>query len=141
MLNTMIGKIILTGVLVLGGGGFLVYSSLEDAQYYEMVDVVAAEPGKWVEKDLKIHGYVEPGSIVEQRENGEMMRTFVLEKNGKKVKVKFAGVKVDNLKDRAEVVAQGRLHDRNGQLEFEAHELTAKCPSKYQGAQSNRDLF
>lgn len=141
MLHTMIGKVILTGVLALAGGGFLVYSSLDDAQYYEMVDQVADDPSKWVDKDLRLHGYVEPGSIVEDRSGSELTRTFLLEKNGKKVKVRFAGIKVDNLKDRAEVVAQGRFHDRNGQLEFEAQELMAKCPSKYQGAQSNRDLF
>jgi cytochrome c-type biogenesis protein CcmE len=141
MLHTMIGKVILTGVLVLAGGGFLVYSSLDDAQYYEMVDKVVEEPGRWVDKDLKIHGYVQAGSIVEEKLDGGVRRTFVLERNGKRITVRFSGVKVDNLKDRAEVVAQGRLVELGDRLEFQAQELMAKCPSKYEGAQSNRDLF
>jgi cytochrome c-type biogenesis protein CcmE len=141
MLHTTIGKVVLTAALFLAGGGFLVYSSLDDAQYYEMVDKVAAEPAKWIGKDLKLHGYVEPGSITEEMVNGKVVRTFVLEMNGKRITVKFSGVKVDNLKDRAEVVAQGHLREHGGGLEFEASELMAKCPSKYEGAQSNRDLF
>lgn len=142
MLHTTIGKVILTGALALAGGGFLVYSSLDDAQYYEMVDKVAAEPAEWVDKDLKLHGYVESGSIKEESvEDGKVIRTFVLEKNGKRIKVRYDGVKVDNLKDRAEVVAQGHLRAKGDLLEFEASELMAKCPSKYQGAQSNRDIF
>lgn len=139
MLHT---KVILTGVLVFGGGGFLVYSSMGDAQYYEMVDKVAADPGPWIGKDLRLHGYVVPGSIREDVVDQQTVRTFLLEKEGAKIPVRFVGPKPDNLKDRAEVVAKGKLHDHGaGQLQFEAHELMAKCPSKYQGAQSNRDLF
>lgn len=142
MLNTLVGKVILSGVLVLAGGGFLIYASLDDAQYYEMVDKVADDPGKWVDKDLKLHGYVVPGSIREEVINEQTVRTFALEKNGRTIPVTFIGPKPDNLKDRAEVVAQGRLHDKGTSgLSFEAHELMAKCPSKYEGAQSNKDLF
>ena len=142
MLHTTIGKVVLSAALFLGGAGFLVYSSLDDAQYYEMVDKVAEDPGKWVGKDLKLHGYVVPGTVVEGTgEGGRAGWSFTLEMNGKRIPVKFAGIKVDNLKDRAEVVAQGRLREAGGSLEFEATELMAKCPSKYQGAQSNRDLF
>lgn len=142
MIHTVIGKVVLSGALVLGGAGFLVYSSLDDAQYYEMVDKVAAEPEKWVGKDLKLHGYVVPGTVVEGIGDGRAGWSFTLEMNGHRIPVKFAGIKVDNLKDRAEVVAQGRLRTLDdSRLEFEATELMAKCPSKYEGAQSNRDLF
>ena len=142
MLHTTIGKVVLSAVLFLAGAGFLVYSSLDDAQYYEMVDKVASDPGKWVGKDLKLHGYVVPGSVVEGTGDGKAGWSFTLEMNGHRIPVKFAGIKVDNLKDRAEVVAQGRLRSYDdSRLEFEASELMAKCPSKYQGAQSNRDLF
>src|SRR5688572_22452814 len=130
MLNTTIGKLLLTGALVLGGGGFLVYSSLDDAQYYEMVDKVAEAPEKWVDKDLKLHGYVVAGSIKEEVVDQATVRTFDLEMNGKAIPIRFVGPKPDNLKDRAEVVAQGRLHQKaDGSLLFEAAELMAKCPS------------
>jgi cytochrome c-type biogenesis protein CcmE len=139
MLHTTLGKVIITGILLLGGGGFLVYSSLDDAQYYEMVDKVVASPDKYVDKDLKLHGYVVAGSIDEQN---APTRTFALEMNGKHIDIRFTGPKPDNLKDRAEVVAHGKLLARaDGQLVLEATELLAKCPSKYQGAQSNKNVF
>jgi len=139
MLHTTLAKVIVSGVLVLGGGGFLVYSSLDDAQYYEMVDKVAAAPDKYVDKDLKLHGFVLPGSIKDEgTENGRMIRSFVLEKDGSRISIRYDGVKVDNLKDRAEVVAQGHLLRIGDGLEFQASELMAKCPSKYQGASSNK---
>ena len=142
MLHTTIGKVVLSAALVLGGAGFLVYSSLDDAQYYEMVDKVAAAPEKYVDKDLKLHGFVLPGSLKDEgTQDGHMIRTFVLEKDGAKIPVRYDGVKVDNLKPRAEVVAQGRLVRNGDALEFHASELMAKCPSKYQGASSNKDLF
>jgi len=138
MLHSTIAKIILTGILVLGGAGFLVYSSLDDAQYYEMVDKVAVKPTDFTGRDLKLHGYVAAGSIREEVLDGKTVRFFDLERNGYKIPVRFIGPKPDNLKDLAEVVAQGQLHDENGALLFDSTELMAKCPSKYQGAQSNR---
>ncbi len=141
MLHTTLGKILLSGALLFGGGGFLVYASLDDAQYYEMVDKVAEDPAHWIGKDLKIHGYVVPGSISHKVENQRTVRSFTLEMNNKRIPVRFIGPTPDNLKDRAEVVAQGKLSDSNGELMFDATELMAKCPSKYEGAQSNKDLF
>lgn len=142
MLNTTIGKVILTGILVIAGGGFLIYSSLENAEYYEFVDKVAAKPGEYVGKDLKLHGYVVAGSIDDHIEGDRKEQYFVLQKEGKEIRVHHTGPKPDNLKPRSEVVAQGRLIDKgNGELLFEATELMAKCPSKYEGAQSQKELF
>ena len=141
MLTSTVAKIVLTGALALGGGGFLVYSSLDDAQYYEMVDKVAAKPDAYMHKDLKLHGFVEPGTLREERIDGKTVRFFVLEMNGERVPVQYTGPKPDNLNDRSEVVAQGRLARNGDQLAFTASELMAKCPSKYEGAASNKDLF
>ncbi len=142
MLHTTIGKVILTGILVIAGGGFLIYSSFENAEYYEFVDQVAAKPGEYVGKDLKLHGYVVAGSIDDHIEGDRKEQFFVLQKEGKEIRVHHTGPKPDNLKPRSEVVAQGRLIDKgNGELLFEATELMAKCPSKYEGAQSQKELF
>jgi cytochrome c-type biogenesis protein CcmE len=142
MLHTTLGKVILTGILVIAGGGFLIYSSLEDAQYYEMVDKVAAKPGDYLGKDLKLHGYVLAGSIDDHIEGDVKEQFFILQKDGAEIRVHHLGPKPDNLKPRSEVVAQGRLFDKgNGDLQFEATELMAKCPSKYQGAQSQKEIF
>ena len=42
----------------------------------------------------------------------------------------FAGVVPDTFKDSAEVVLKGQLHGQ----QFQANEVMAKCPSKYQQA-------
>ncbi len=139
MLQSTLAKIVLTGALVLGGGGFLVYSSLDDAQYYEMVDKVAQDPGNYLDKDLKLHGFVVVGSIHHEQ---QMLHTFTLEMNGQRIDIEYHGEAPDNLKDRAEVVAHGRLtQDASGHLLLTSSELMAKCPSKYQGSTANKDLF
>jgi cytochrome c-type biogenesis protein CcmE len=139
MVQSTLFKVLVTAALLLAGGGFLVYSSLDDAQYYEMVDKVAAHPENYLGKDLKLHGYVVADSIVDEQKTEH---TFALEMNSQHIDIHFVGEKPDNLKNRAEVVAVGHLtRDDAGHLVFNATELMAKCPSKYQGAQANKDLF
>jgi cytochrome c-type biogenesis protein CcmE len=139
MLKSTLAKVLLTGVLILGGGGFLVYSSLDDAQYYEMVDKVVDAPANYMDKDLKLHGYVVDGSLDKSKPHDI---TFALEMNGKKINIHYDGIDLPNLKARAEIVAHGKLsRDAKGDLLFQSSELMAKCPSKYQGAQSNKNVF
>jgi cytochrome c-type biogenesis protein CcmE len=141
MTNSKALKIIITGVLALGAAGFLVYSSFDNSSLYEHVDVVAAKPSAYADKDLKLHGIVLAGSIkASKAADGRHVREFVLERNGHKIPVRYTGYTApDNLDDNAEVVAQGRL--AVDPVHFESTELMAKCPSKYQGANSNRDLL
>ena len=156
MQNNMIGKIALTIAVALGGAGFLVYSSVGHAQHYKMVDELLTEGNldKWDGSELKVHGWVEAGSIVEKVVNQEMHRTFILQKDGKRIRVFSTGPKPDTFKDLSEVVATGHLvkstemttlADGMGvRLEsdmpyvVDSSELMAKCPSKYDGAQVNK---
>jgi cytochrome c-type biogenesis protein CcmE len=159
-------KILLTVAVVLGGGGFLVYSSVSHAQHYKMVDeLVAAGPmDQWTDKELKVHGYVEAGTIVENVVGQVEHRSFVLQKNGKKIRVFSEGPKPDTFKDASEVVATGRLvkasemqaiatelckgkalgagcpirTDAEQAWVVDSTDLMAKCPSKYDGATSNK---
>ena len=110
MVKGLLPKIALTVGIVAGGGGFLVYSSRTNAQHYEMVDkLVDKGIDNYKDKELKVHGYVEAGSIVESIVNQEQRRTFVLQKGGKKIRVFSVGPKPDTFKDQSEVVATGRL--------------------------------
>jgi cytochrome c-type biogenesis protein CcmE len=157
MQNATLAKIALTAAVVVGGGGFLVYSSVGHAQHYEMVDkLLAGGLDHWTGKELKVHGFVEGGSIVETVVDQEMQRSFVLQKDGKKIRVFSRGPKPDTFKDQAEVVATGRLvpakseqkladalcktastpgcpihADAEQAYVLESTELMAKCPSKY----------
>ncbi len=128
-------KILVTAAVLLGGVGLLVFASLRDAEYYKMVDEVMVKPADWVGKSMQIHGNVEPGSIDEKIVGQRTTRTFVLEKNGQRILVRHHGPKPDSFRDMAEIVAKGKLVEESGGYAFEATQLTAKCPSKYEGAE------
>ena len=93
-------KLLITGAVALLGVGFLVYSSLANAGRYRMVDKLMAAPTDFVGKKLQVHGWVEPGSIKEWIDHQETVRTFVLEKNGKRIMVEHRGPAPDTFKDR-----------------------------------------
>jgi len=156
MTNSTLAKIALTAAVALGGVGFLVVSSQENTQHYQMVDELMKDGNlaQWDGKELKVHGWVEAGSIVEKTVNQETKRTFLLQKGGKKIRVFSTGPKPDTFKDQSEVVATGHLvpvtqmkavaDGLNVKMALDetyvvdSSELMAKCPSKYEGAQSNR---
>jgi len=156
MTNSTIAKIALTAAVALAGVGFLVVSSRENSQHYQMVDELMAsgDLAQWDGKEMKVHGWVEAGSIVEKTVNQETKRTFLLQKGGKKIRVFSAGPKPDTFKDQSDVVATGHLVPA-AQMKSAADglgvklgldeayvvdstELMAKCPSKYEGAQLNK---
>ncbi|RMH43871.1 MAG: cytochrome c maturation protein CcmE [Deltaproteobacteria bacterium] len=127
-------KIVLTVVLVAGGVGYLMASSLEgEVAYYKHVEEVMAAPAKWVDKPLQVHGFVEAGSIDKRIEGHQQTTRFVLESKGARIAVTTTAPIPDTFKDAAEVVAKGRL-DRaeDGSYRLVADELSAKCPSKYE---------
>ncbi|HTR53779.1 MAG TPA: cytochrome c maturation protein CcmE [Kofleriaceae bacterium] len=161
MTSATIGKIVLTCAVVLGGAGFLVYSAFGSTEKYRMVhDLVHDGFDKWKDTDLKVHGYVQAGSIIEAIEGQDTDRTFILERNGVRIRVFSKGPKPDTFKDRAEVIATGRLvpgadlqaradaickalknptgcpirADAEQKMVLDSTDMTAKCPSKYDGA-------
>jgi cytochrome c-type biogenesis protein CcmE len=159
MQNSTLAKIALTAAVAVAGVGFLVSSSIGGAQHYKMVDeLVAGDLTAWQGKEMKVHGFVQAGTIVEKVVNQETHRTFVLQRGGKKIRVFNLGPKPDTFKDQSEVVATGQLIaisepkmkdlaqslgvtiDSDMPFVVESTELMAKCPSKYDGATSNRKL-
>ena len=126
-------KILLSVAVLPVGGGLLIRSSIAEADYYKHVHEVNANPARYVGKRLKVHGFVEAGSIDEKIVGSETTRTFVLEYQGERIQVRHKGPKPDTFRDLAEVVAAGKLvQDKDGALVVEASELMAKCPSKYE---------
>lgn len=125
-------KLIVTALAVAGAGGLVLYSSLKDAEYYKYTHEVVENPSEWEGKTLRVHGYVEPGSINEEIVGQQTKRSFILESKGARLLVRNEGPKPDTFRDESEVVAKGRLIQENGEYVFEAHELMAKCPSKYE---------
>jgi len=167
MKQATVAKLALSVAVVAGGAGFLVYSSTSHAQHYELVDVLLTkgfEPFKG--KQIKVAGYVQPGTIATATVNQETRRTFVLQKAGKKIRVFVTGPVPDTFRDSAETLATGSLveatdlqqvaddicknakesdrgdcpvrTDAEQTMVVQATELSAKCPTKYKGADSNK---
>lgn len=157
MQNSTLAKIALTAAVAVAGVGFFVKSTLGHTQHYKMVDeLMAGDLAQWQGKELKVHGWVLAGSIKEDVVKQETQRSFVLTKDGKKIRVFSMGPKPDTFKDQSEVVATGTLVPAADMRELAsalrvplesdvayvvvATELQAKCPSKYEGARANQDL-
>ena len=133
-------KVLLSVAVLAGVVGFFRYTARGHTSTYKMVDEVMVAPGQWVNKPIKVHGFVEPGSIEEKVVDQEMIRTFVLENKGKRIAVRNKGPKPDSFKDRSEGVADGKIIEENGEPVMIAESLMAKCPSKYEGAPKD-ELF
>jgi cytochrome c-type biogenesis protein CcmE len=157
MQNSTLVKIILTAAVAVGGVIFFVKSTLGNTTEYKMVDdLMAADVSRYEGREMKVHGWVLAGSIKEEIVNQQTVRTFVLQKAGKKIRVFSKGPKPDTFKDQSEVVATGRIiaaaqtkeiaEQLGVRLEadathvVDATDLQAKCPSKYEGAQANKNL-
>ena len=157
MQNSTLAKIALTAAVAVAGVGFFVKSTLGHTEHYKMVDeLMAGDLSKWGDKQLKVHGWVQAGTIREQVVQQKTQRTFVLTKEGKKIRVFSAGPAPDTFKDQSEVIATGHLVPAKERAELaaslqvsleadldyvlDATKLDAKCPSKYDGARANKDL-
>ena len=114
------------------------YSARGHTSHYKMVDEVVVAYGQWIDRPLRVHGWVEAGSIDERIVDQETVRTFVLEEKGRRLAVRSKGPKPDAFRDRSEVVAEGKLVLESGTPVFVATALSAKCPSKYEGAHKDR---
>jgi cytochrome c-type biogenesis protein CcmE len=141
-------KILLSVAIVFLGGGMLVLSAKGDKEFFKYVHEVVPDPDPWMDKTVRLHGYVEAGSIHEEIVDQRTERTFVLESlcpqdashcdpgSVYRMLVKSHGPVPDTFKELSEVVAKGRLvavPDAD-HVVLEADEIMAKCPSKYEGS-------
>lgn len=78
--------------------------------------------------DYRVNGKVSTGSI-ERMPTGMDVR-FLITDGATSIPVSYHGVIPDTFVDDAAVVVEGRLQDGT----FVAHNLLAKCPSKYEAA-------
>jgi len=157
MQNSTIAKLALTAAVLVAGVAFFAKSAGSNTQHYKMVDqLLEADLAKLGGQELKVHGWVVAGSIKEKIVNQETVRTFILHKDDKKIRVFSKGPKPDTFKDQSEVVATGTIVpsaqmaataasldvriDADMDYVVDATDLMAKCPSKYEGAQANKKL-
>jgi cytochrome c-type biogenesis protein CcmE len=129
-------KIALTiGVLAAAFAG-LMYSTLsEGTEYFKHVDEVMTDPHAWEGKQLQLHGYVVPGSILKKQNTLEYK--FKVQNNparsseqGHVIEASYTGIVPDTFKGEAEVVLKGRLTPQG--FHTDPNGVMAKCPSKYE---------
>ncbi|MEK6630873.1 MAG: cytochrome c maturation protein CcmE [Acidobacteriota bacterium] len=115
-------------VLVLALAG-LMYSTLsEGTEYYKHVEEVAVNPEAWHGKNLQLHGFVVPDSILRKRDSLEYR--FKVQSKGAVIDASYVGIVPDTFKEDSEVVLKGRL-EADG-FHVAPNGVMAKCPSKYE---------
>lgn len=152
-MQPIVAKLGLTA-MALAGLGFLVKSSLDHGQHMNNLDELTAQAHfeTWGDTQLKVAGWVQAGSIVERIADQETYRTFVERgMSGRTMRVFSTGPKPDTFKDNSEVVTTGRVVPARemmalatrlgvklepGEWVLDASELSAKCPSRYEGART-----
>jgi cytochrome c-type biogenesis protein CcmE len=92
--------------------------------YLVEVDEVATHPGDYSGRQVRIHGYAQPGSLAHEDD----ALTLVVSQHDHGLRVRYAGAVPDQLRDGMEVVAGGRL---DSDRLFVANTLVVKCPSNY----------
>jgi cytochrome c-type biogenesis protein CcmE len=162
-----IWKLAVSAALVGGVLVFLGRGAVTEVEPYKMVDeLVTTELSRWEGRELKVHGWVVAGSIVDVWQH-QPTTSFVLQKGGKQIRVIATTPSTWLLRPQMELVVQGRLvpassvpivdaecaaHDgadpseRCG-VQFDDHDyvlvasaLNGKCPCKYDGAHRNECL-
>ncbi len=122
-------------VLVMAAVGIasvVVLTMKDKAVYSKPVDALIQEKGKFVGRPVRVEGNLVHGSLVHHDKPCEY--DFTIEKNGTEMPVKFQQCVVpDTFRDIPNmdvgVTVQGQLLADNS---FEATEVLAKCPSKYE---------
>jgi len=103
-----------------GDGGFAYYVSVK-----EFLD--KGQP----KGHFRVNGKVSPGSIERMADGRRVKFTVVDAEGGASLAVDYSGIIPDTFVDDADVVVEGRRLDDGV---FEATTLLAKCPSKYESA-------
>lgn len=117
-----------TIVLMLAFGGLLWSTLREGTEYYKHVEEVMGTPEAWQGKQLQLHGFVVPRSIMRRRDSLEYR--FQIQSKGMVVPATYTGVVPDTFKDDSEVVLKGTLTTDG--FHVEPNGVMAKCPSKYE---------
>jgi cytochrome c-type biogenesis protein CcmE len=132
-------KIGATALVLVLAFGLMMWSTLrEGTEYYKNIDEVMVNQQDWHGKQLQLHGYVVPNSILVKKSTLEYK--FKVQNNparssqpGTVVDVTYKGIVPDTFKDEAEVVLKGKLSPTG--FHTDPNGVMAKCPSKYEEAQ------
>jgi cytochrome c-type biogenesis protein CcmE len=134
-------KVGATAFVLIAAFGLMMWSTLrEGTEYYKNVDEVMVHQQDWHGKQLQLHGYVVPDSILVKKSTLEYK--FKVQNNptrspqpGTIVEVTYKGIVPDTFKDEAEVVLKGKLSPTG--FHTDPGGVMAKCPSKYEAQEKS----
>jgi len=125
-------KLTIAGVLVTAVTTFMAYQGAASSwQYYLTVDECTADAVTLKDTRLRVHGQVAPRSLQIAADRSTAQFLLVGEKTS--LNVFASGPIPDNLKERMEVVVEGRLSQPTT---LSGDRVLTKCSSKYQSAGS-----
>jgi cytochrome c-type biogenesis protein CcmE len=108
-------------------------------QYFQNLEEFHASGPQMVGRSVRVHGYVAADSIERDLEGKQVQ--FSVQNDpphsggpvGEKLVVVYRSLETPDLfKDGAEVVVEGQLVMTGGSAVFEANNVMAKCPSKFE---------
>ncbi len=134
------GVLLLVGLVAIGGGllAFAFGGLKDNAVYSKPIDDLMNEKEKFVNRPVRAEGMLVHGSL--QKREAPCEYRFTITKNGKEVPVRFPSCVIpDTFKDvpgvDVGVTVEGQLRADNS---FDATNIFAKCPSKYEMKEKQR---
>ena len=134
----MLVKIVLTAVVVTAGGRFLATRPRGAPSYYMVDDLVASGLRAHAGEIVRVHGFVEAGSL-ERVYGDDLVHRFRILWHGVGLPVQVSGTLPDVFRDQSEVIVTGQLVDRDG-WRIDGTAVIERCPGKYDGAPPRPDL-
>ena len=121
-------RFVIGGTLILGGiGGLIVYSFNQSLVYDHSVSEYLESPSLRA-SHCRIYGKVKPNSVARHRDGIGV--SFAVTDGVLSIPVTYSKEVPDTFKEDGDVVVEGKL---DGAGVFQASNLLAKCPSKYEG--------
>jgi cytochrome c-type biogenesis protein CcmE len=142
-------KIVLSLIVIGGAGAYLLGSTMSSGEaltYYHNADELIAQPKQFLGQKIRLGGKVQKGTIFQKKGTLEYrfevhpvdeMLKYAEAKN-KTIQVAYTGIVPDTFKDDANVIVGGALAEDGT---FQAQDLTAKCPSKYEAMDKNKGKY
>lgn len=120
---------LLAGIAILGAVLYLVYANTQANAAYYMTIPELKLCTTCATQSIRVAGIVQEGSI--QRDDPQHIVKFTMVDGKQTLPVVYSGIVPDIFRPGIQVVVEGRY---NGQDNFQAQILLAKCPSKFQSA-------
>ncbi len=120
--------VLLVTLVLVGAFGFLGFNAFRSASMYYLTPSELLAKGEEAYNDeVRLSGTVMAGTI--EKDTGNTVHFIVTDDEGTMIPVVYSGPVPDTFQEEADVVVEGELTTDGV---FEATNLLAKCPSKYE---------